>query len=283
LLTRFKKTILIGDHMQLPAVSVQPENLGKIKSDHEWGQRIGLTDMSMSYFERLYRLYQSRGWHQLIGILSEQGRMHVDIMRFANQHVYHGQLQLVDDVRQRVALSHSLPGTSAPLFRERLIFVPSVSTLEETYLKTNQDEARIVIDLISRWNARIREYNLGWSIGVITPFRAQIAAITYLAHLQNIDLSHVTIDTVERYQGGARDIIIMSSTVNSRQTLSRITSVNADGVDRKLNVAVTRARQQFILIGTEKILKTEAAYKALIEMSVTMPVEVNGESHHPDA
>jgi DNA replication ATP-dependent helicase Dna2 len=274
LLTRFKKTILIGDHMQLPAVSVQPEKLGKIKPDQEWGRRIGLSDMSMSYFERLYRLYQARGWHQLIGILSEQGRMHVDIMQFANQHVYNGQLQVVDDARQSVSLSQVLPGETAALFRERLIFVPSVSTLAETYLKTNQHEALIVIKLIAGWNAKIRAHNLDWSIGVITPFRAQIAAITYLAHVQGIDLSHVTIDTVERYQGGARDIIIMSSTVNSQQTLSRITSVNADGVDRKLNVAVTRARQQFILIGTEKILEIETAYKALMEMSVTMPVEV---------
>ncbi len=283
LLTRFKKTILIGDHMQLPAVSVQPEEFGKIKPDQEWGHRIGLTDMSMSYFERLYRLYQARGWHQLIGILSEQGRMHADIMQFANQHVYDGQLQLVDDVRQCIPLSQLLPGESAPLFKERLIFVPSVSTLEETYLKTNKNQALIVIALIAEWNAKIKEHKLAWSIGVITPFRAQIAAITYLAHLQHIDLSHVTIDTVERYQGGARDIIIMSSAVNSQQTLGRITSVNADGIDRKLNVAVTRARQQFVLIGTEKILKNEAAYQALMEMSVTIPVEMIGGSHHPDA
>ena len=31
LLTRFKKTILIGDHMQLPAVSMQPERMSRIK------------------------------------------------------------------------------------------------------------------------------------------------------------------------------------------------------------------------------------------------------------
>ena len=80
-------------------------------------------------------------------------------------------------------------------------------------------------------------------------------------------MSKVTIDTVERYQGGARDIIIMSSTVNSLRALLKITSVNADGVDRKLNVAVTRARQQFILIGSEAILQTEHAYGALIDMS----------------
>lgn len=192
--------------------------------------------------------------------------MHTDIMRFANQHVYQGILQVVDLHRQGSSFSGLFEGETSTLFRERLLYVPSAAKLEETYLKTNQQEAAITIRLVSIWLEKIKANKLNWSIGVITPFRAQIAAITYLAHLQNVDLSHVTIDTVERYQGGARDIIIMSSAVNSQQALSRITSENSDGVDRKLNVAVTRARQQFILIGEEAILQTAAAYKSLIGM-----------------
>ncbi len=274
LLTRFKKTILIGDHMQLPAVSIQPAKMTKIAQDQEWSQRIGLKDMSMSYFERLFRLYHARGWQHLIGILSEQGRMHNDIMHFANQHVYQGILKAVNPDLQGMELRQIVPNEKSSLFSERLLFIPSASTLAETYLKTNQREANITINLVSRWLAKIKEMGLPWNIGVITPFRAQIAAITYLAHLRQIDLSSVTIDTVERYQGGARDIIIMSTTVNSQQALARITSENDDGVDRKLNVAVTRARQQFILIGTESILQTRKAYKSLIEMSTRIDFDL---------
>lgn len=51
---------------------------------------------------------------------------------------------------------------------------------------------------------KINEEKLPWTIGVITPFRAQIASIIHLGYLRQIDLSKVTIDTVERYQGGAR-------------------------------------------------------------------------------
>lgn len=268
LLTRFKKTILVGDHMQLPAVSTQPARMSMLKTGQPWTERIGLTDMRMSYFERLYRLYQAKGWHHLIGILSEQGRMHADIMRFANDHVYNGLLNVVDPERQGRLLSDQLSGKTSLLFKGRLVFIPSTSRLEETYLKTNQEEADITIRLVTIWKEKIKEAGLNWSIGVITPFRAQIAAITYLAHLRNVDLTDVTIDTVERYQGGARDIIIMSTTVNSHLTLARITSDNDDGIDRKLNVAVTRARQQFILIGSEKILNSQQAYRALIAMSV---------------
>ena len=193
--------------------------------------------------------------------------MHKDIMRFANDLVYKGLLKVVDQERQGRLLSELLPGETSVLFKDRLIFIPSTAKLEETYLKTNQEEALITIRLITIWKEKIRQAGLNWSIGVITPFRAQIAAITYLAHVQKVDLTDVTIDTVERYQGGARDIIIMSSTVNSHLTLARITSDNDDGIDRKLNVAVTRARQQFILIGAEKILNAQQAYRALIAMS----------------
>lgn len=267
LLTRFKKSILIGDHMQLPAISIQPEKMSKLKPGMSWSERIGLTDMSMSYFERLYRLYQANGWHYVIGNLSEQGRMHSDIMQFANQYVYHGFLKPVDTTMQGLSLSALFPNETQVLFKERLIFIPSKATLAETYLKTNQEEANFTIKLIALWQKIIKDEKLTWTIGVITPFRAQIASIIHLGYLRQIDLSQVTIDTVERYQGGARDIIIMSSAVNSRRSLSKITSVNSDGVDRKLNVAVTRARQQFVLIGNQSLLESEPAYRSLIAMS----------------
>lgn len=270
LLTRFKKTILIGDHMQLPAVSVQPGTLSRMPDGIAWGSRIGLTDMSMSYFERLYRLYQTRGWHHLIGILYEQGRMHASIMEFVNLHVYKGLLDVIDPVRQSISMRDIFTEASSQLFQERLIFMPVVSEWSQRYLKTNMHEAQLTIMVIEIWMRQLAAYKLDWTIGVITPFRAQIAAITHLAHQKGLDMERVTIDTVERYQGGARDIIIMSAAVNSQSSLDRITSVNEDQVDRKLNVAITRARQQFILIGDEAILETQPAYAALIKMCARM-------------
>lgn len=270
LLTRFRKTILIGDHMQLPAVSMQSTHLSAIPSDQEWAKRIGLTDKGMSYFERIYRLYSAKGWNHMIGILHEQGRMHADIQAFANIHVYNHQLQCIDPVTQEATLSSITGHQTNPLFSDRIIYFPTTFTLAETYLKTNQHEARITIRLIKAWQSLIIEKKLEWSIGVITPFRAQIASILHLAHQSDLNMKNVTVDTVERYQGGARDIIIMSCAVNNPQNFNRIMSLNAEGVDRKLNVAMTRARQQFIFLGNESILMTEHAYRALIGMSTIL-------------
>src|SRR5690606_16876306 len=100
LLTRVPKAILIGDHMQLPAVSQQFKASCVLPEDDPRTVAFGITDLRMSYFERMYRLFQSRGWHGAIGTLGEQGRMHRDIMAAANQLFYGGALCCLDDARQ---------------------------------------------------------------------------------------------------------------------------------------------------------------------------------------
>ena len=110
--------------------------------------------------------------------------------------------------------------------------------------------------------------NLTWNestLGVITPYRAQISTINNLLHDQGYDEIPITVDTVERYQGGARDIIIISTCIHSSRQLNQISSINSQGVDRKLNVALTRARNQIILIGDPKALIAAPLYKALME------------------
>src|SRR5690606_6687498 len=61
LLTHVSKAIMISDHMQLPAVSQQSEAQSRIGEGQAWAADIGLTDLRMSYFERLYRHYQRQG------------------------------------------------------------------------------------------------------------------------------------------------------------------------------------------------------------------------------
>ena len=75
----------------------------------------------------------------------------------------------------------------------------------------------------------------------------------------------LTIDTVERYQGGARDIILISLCLNHPTQLFSLVSLSEDGVDRKLNVALTRARQHLVVIGNAEILAQNEIYKNLME------------------
>ena len=103
------------------------------------------------------------------------------------------------------------------------------------------------------------------SIGVITPYRAQIAQIQHIIQEKKLPLSLLTVDTVERYQGGARDIIILSLCSNTASQVRSLVSLSTDGVDRKLNVALTRARQQIIVLGNATLLKDVGMYGELMK------------------
>ena len=92
------------------------------------------------------------------------------------------------------------------------------------------------------------------SIGIITPYRAQIAQIRQQLLAENIDVESLTIDTVERYQGGARDIILISLCTNNFAQLDALVSMSEEGVDRKLNVALTRARKHLVILGQSRII-----------------------------
>lgn len=250
------KFILIGDHNQLPAVVQQEKNASKVMSTNL--REIGISDMRMSFFERLYRQCMKQNWSHAFGILSHQGRMHENLMKFPSEKFYSGRLNVLENINRLVSSSWNNPSVFTS--NARLVFINS-SISEGTNYKTNMDEAQTIAKLILHYKPLLEEY----SIGVITPYRAQIALIKNICQESNIDMSNISVDTVERYQGGARDIIFISLCVNKTSQFRSLISENEDGVDRKLNVALTRAKEQIVLLGNRSILSQNETYRSLLE------------------
>ena len=101
----------------------------------------------------------------------------------------------------------------------------------------------------------------------MTPFRAQNYAV--MTSLPEDIRAMVTVDTVERFQGSQRDVVIYGTAVASTTDLRSITSeaiVHGRVVDRKFNVASTRAREQFILIGHPDVLRESTAYASALDL-----------------
>ncbi|MBK9149480.1 MAG: AAA family ATPase [Saprospiraceae bacterium] len=268
LLSRCQKFVLIGDHKQLPAVVRQKSCESRIY-DRELNV-LGFKDTAVSLFERMYNQCLSTRRTDNIGIISMQGRMHRDLMQFPNLYFYQNQLKVLD--KSQRLINERDWRTDDPvdvrLANHRMIFVPAPA---DEYLsnKTNIYEAEIVIGIIKKLTGIMDQNGIQLhkdSIGVITPYRAQIAMIRKKLQNYHPELHHlISVDTVERYQGGARDIIVISLCSNSRSQFMSLVSMSEDGTDRKLNVALTRAREQIILVGNETILTANETYARLLE------------------
>jgi superfamily I DNA and/or RNA helicase len=118
-------------------------------------------------------------------------------------------------------------------------------------------------------NASDASVKLSEHIGIIVPFRNQIAVI--LKQLRSLGVEgaeQIVIDTVERLQGGQKDYIIFSTTISQYYqlgVLSEPVEVEGQEVDRKLNVAITRARMQLFVVGNEPLLRMSEIYGRLID------------------
>ena len=108
------------------------------------------------------------------------------------------------------------------------------------------------------------------TLGIITPYRSQIALIKKeIAALGIPALNRIMVDTVERFQGSERDVIIYSCCINSYFQLkfvSNLTEEDGTLIDRKLNVALTRARKQMFVTGVPKYLKSNPLYESLLNL-----------------
>ena len=270
-----RKFILIGDHKQLPAVVQQDDT--EVLVEDETLKATHLNSCANSLFERLILTERAAGRTDFIGTLHKQGRMHPDIADFANRKFYaREQLEcvpLAHQLEQTLNYNEASEDETDDVLKEhRMIFIPSKPCRQLNISeKVNTEEARIITDLLRRLYRQLgNNFDPQKSVGVIVPYRNQIAMIRKEIEKLGIpELEEISIDTVERYQGSQRDIILYSFTIQSRYQLDFLTANTfyEDGqpIDRKLNVAITRARKQLILTGNEPTLRQNQIFAELID------------------
>lgn len=270
--------ILVGDYKQLPAV-VQQDGSGSAVTD-EALRAAGISDCRDSLFERLIRMERLAGRRENVGVLRKQGRMHPEVALYPSRSFYSEErLDVVPLPHQREERLNYLPSAEHDALdrllrtRRTLFIAAEKDRLENPSDKANTAEARVAADVLRRLRAMTgAEFDPLRSVGVIVPYRNQIAVIRRELERQGLDeLLAVTVDTVERYQGSQRDVIIYSFTVSRAYQLDFLTAncitENGRVIDRKLNVALTRARRQMIMIGSPAVLSLAPSFRQLIDFT----------------
>lgn len=272
MICKFKKFILIGDQNQLPPVVTQDMSFTTIQDPIL--QDVGIRQLGTSLFERLINQARQNNWHHGYAMLEKHYRMHEEIASLVNP--WYGHKLISGSTDQRLSIS-SLGNANADdlgaIFKQaRKIFIPS--TYDPTF-KRNADEAAKVVSIL-QWIKRSLgdQFDPFEDVGVITPWRTQIACIREKLSGDE-QLKKVQVDTIERYQGSEKKIIIVSLAVSHPRQLSMIESATEfnyqDGdamktvqVERKLLVTLSRAKEQIILLGHKPALMKQQVYAELL-------------------
>jgi len=258
LISHSPKTILIGDQNQLPPIVVQSPfpfefNSPELKELH-YGS------FNQSLMERLYAVHESNPEAGTLAMLRLQYRMHDSIAALIG-HNYHNKL-LSGTPQQKEQL---VPNNLLPDFlNQRLVWIncPASTTLHYDFL-----QVKLICAIIANLYKSGELVGTDKGIGVVAPFRAMIHALRKeLSGYENNTFSNITIDTVERFQGSERSIIILSLPLMHSSNLQQVQSLADDGsIDRKLNVALSRARERIIILGNRELCQASVHYAKLIE------------------
>lgn len=262
-----KKIVMIGDQKQLPAVVQQRPSQSRV--DDRDLQKIGLFDCRDSLFERMLRRYGSD--KSVTYMLRRQGRMHRDIADFPNKVFYGGMLTEANEWQRTVPLTavNTDDRLTAAISSSRIAFI-NVKGGDNCGDKSNIAEARLIARMVERILAMYPDKAAADAIGIIVPYRNQISAIrAEMMRLAIPACEDITVDTVERFQGSQRPCIIYGFTVSRPYQLDFLTDniFVQDGaeIDRKLNVAMTRAQERLILVGNSDLISTVPLFGRLVD------------------
>lgn len=232
------RTVLAGDHRQLPPFVSDPEMRDQ--------------GLHTSLFERLLDVY---GEH-LAQTLYRQYRMHEDIAEFASQEFYDSRLEHGDANR-----TATIEGLSPLLAIDDNSGEVQDSGSNSYY---NPTEAHYVVAQVQR----ALNHDIDASdIGVITGYSDQRGAIKseLATSIDELGYDSIDVETIDKFQGGQREVIIVSFTRSNPENDSGFLETPPQTGRKRLNVALTRAKKRLVLIGDWETLSIPAAFRGASE------------------
>lgn len=213
-----KNVVIVGDEKQLPQI-VNSEIRKYISEEYISEKYDYFKESILTSVKKLYGSTIPRT------LLREHYRCHPEIIGFCNQRYYNRQLIIYTDPEM----------SNTPLILARLTEGNHMREDEKKKIYS-QRELSVTNEIMEKYNLTDRE-----DIGFVTPYRKQ--ADKAEERFGNILES----DTVHKYQGREKDIMIMSTVLDSKSQGNKRQMGFVDD-PHMVNVAVSRAKRQFILV-----------------------------------
>ena len=235
-----RRLLCVGDPKQLPATITS-----------QFAEKMGL---SKSLQERL--MYDCNHHHIM---LNTQYRMNPALSQFPSKHFYGGKLMNGKNVLKPKKLGRgSMMGESV----YTLYQVDGRERQNRSGSIENEVEANAVVEIVDKLRQSSRGLSSNWAasnrLRIITFYQAQVSLIRRLLYRRN--LGNVLVSTVDSSQGCEADFVIISFVRSDGD--SRRNTVGFVSDDRRMNVALTRAKYQMICVGNVERLTAMSDSKA---------------------
>jgi len=228
-----ERTILAGDHLQLAPT---------VKSRK--AEELGLGDTL---------LHRLSSCIKYCNLLDTQYRMNAKILSFSNEMFYDNKLQSASGVD-----TWTLEDDNDPLMMIDTSGCGFDETMNQRSLSRYNEGEYFVLREHFILNASKYENN---SIGVISPYREQVKYIRNKSEEDKLFATHdVSVDSIDGFQGQEKDVIYISLVrSNNKGEIGFLKD------ERRLNVAMTRARKKLVIIADMSTLSQYPLFYKLSE------------------
>ena len=244
--------LVVGDHRQMPPI-VQ----------HDWAREARRLFREYAAFESLYVALDKRLPAEHHVRFARSFRLHRDMAEFLRREIYaqDGIPFHAENLAVLEPMTHDDPFVAAALGPEPLTIVVHDEAASQT---SNPVEEGIVAALVARLaGADGHRLDARHGVGVVVPHRAQRAALIERApELTERDPVtgeplRIAVDTVERFQGDERRVIVVSLTESDPAYLRQTSAFLLD--PRRLNVALSRAKEKLVVVASRSIFTMSPA------------------------
>ncbi|CAO1628167.1 unnamed protein product [Parajaminaea phylloscopi] len=231
-------------------------------------------ELTLTLFDRLLRLYGPA----VKSLLTVQYRMNETIMDFPNREMYQGKLVAHESCRDRCLADGSVSGwkevdveppPSEDLVGGTVVFYDTAGA--ELYeavepedrpdqnassnpLHSDSKSNIHEVDLVQQHVAKLLERGLPASaITLLAPYSAQVSALA--AAFPASDFPGIEVGTIDALQGREQEVVIISLVRSNEEG-----EVGFLSDEKRLNVAMTRAKRQLVVIGDSETIRHGGGY-----------------------